>query len=102
MVVEIHIPKTLPTFSFPLESGIFKEITKHMESIQVEDDNNQFLIRIDKSSIEKEALVELLHKIRIEDLSTRADLGEDVEQLGEEIKADWWSKNKARWIEKDA
>ena len=73
-----------------------------MESIQVEDDNHQFLIRIDKNSIEKEALVELLHKIRIEDLSMRADLGEDVERLGEEIKADWWSKNKARWIEKDA
>ena len=73
-----------------------------MESIQIEDNNHQFLIRIDKSSIEKETLVELLHKIRIEDLSTRADLGEDVEQLGEEIKADWWSKNKARWIEKDA
>lgn len=73
-----------------------------MESIQIEDQDQQFLIRIDKNSIEKETLVDLLHKIRTEDLSQRADLGEDVEQLGEEIKADWWSKNKERWIEKDA
>ena len=72
-----------------------------MESIQVEDQNHQFLIRIDKDSIEKETLIELLHKIRTEDLSRRADLGEDIEQLGEEIKADWWSKNKERWIKND-
>ncbi len=73
-----------------------------METIQIEDQDQQFLIRINKNSIEKETLIELLQKIRTEDLSQRADLGEDVEQLGEEIKAGWWSKNKARWIEKDA
>lgn len=72
-----------------------------MESIQVEEQNHQFLIRIDKDSIEKETLIGLLHTIRVEELSQRANINKDVEQLGEEIKTDWWSKNKERWIEKD-
>ena len=73
-----------------------------MESIQVEDQDEQFLIRINKNSIEKETLIDILSKIRTEDLSKRANVSDDVEQLGEEIKADWWSKNKERWIKKDA
>ena len=72
-----------------------------MNPIRIEDQNNQFLIRIDKDMVEKEVLVELLHRIRIEDLSKRADMSEDAEHLGEDIKADWWSANKERWIRKD-
>ena len=51
--------------------------------------------------IEKETLIILLDSIRVEDLSKCADFGEEIVQLGEEIKADWWANNKARWI-KDA
>ncbi len=64
-----------------------------MESIQVEEQNQQFLIRIDKDSIEKETLISLLHSIRVEELSQRADIREDVEQLSEEIKAVFSSKS---------
>jgi len=70
-----------------------------MESIRIEDNEGQFLISISKDTIDKETLIELLNSIRREELSKKADLGEDVEQLGEEIKADWWQKNKGRWIE---
>ena len=69
-----------------------------MNPIRIEDQENQFLIHIDKDMIEKETLIALLDSIRVEDLSKRADFGEDVVQLGEEIKADWWSRNKDRWI----
>ena len=69
-----------------------------MNPIRLEDQDNQFLIHIDKDMIEKETLIALLDSIRVEDLSKRADFGEDVVQLGEEIKADWWANNKSRWI----
>ena len=72
-----------------------------MNPITIEDQDNQFLIRIDKDMLEKETLVELLHRINIEDLTKRADFSEDIEQFGEEIKADWWSKNKSRWIKEE-
>ena len=69
-----------------------------MNPIRIEDQENQFLIHIDKDMIEKETLIALLDSIKVEDLSKRADFGEDILQLGEEIKADWWSQNKDRWI----
>ena len=72
-----------------------------MNPIRIEDQDNQFLIHIDKDMIEKETLIALLDSIRVEDLSKRADFGEEVVQLGEEIKANWWVNHKARWI-KDA
>ena len=70
-----------------------------MKSISVEDQDQQFLIRIDKGTVDKETLVELLHNIRVEELSKQANFSEEIEELGEEIKEDWWSKNKGRWIE---
>lgn len=69
-----------------------------MNPIRLEDQDSQFLIHIDKDTIEKETLLALLDSIRVEDLSKRADFGEDVVQLGEEVKADWWANNKLRWI----
>lgn len=69
-----------------------------MKPIILEEQGDQFLIRLDKNVVEKEILIELLNKISAEDLLKRADLDEDIEQLGEEIKADWWKNNKGRWI----
>ncbi|CAN5913952.1 hypothetical protein BH24BAC1_BH24BAC1_33270 [soil metagenome] len=69
-----------------------------MEAIQVEDNENQFFISIDKNAIDKETLLELLTKIRVEHLSRKADFSEDIEQLGEEIKSDCWRKDKDKWL----
>ena len=69
-----------------------------MEAIQVEDNKNQFFISIDKNAIDKETLLELLTKIRVEHLSRKVDFSEDIEQLGEEIKSDWWRKDKDKWL----
>jgi hypothetical protein len=56
------------------------------------------LLSIDKSFIDKDSLVRLVENIRLEYLVHQTDLIESVEQVGEEIKENWWSKNKARYI----
>jgi hypothetical protein len=56
------------------------------------------LISIDKAVFDKEWLLKLLENLRIEELTQKFDFDEDVEDLGEEIKADWWAKNKQRFI----
>lgn len=58
-----------------------------MQAINVETTADRFLIRIDKSIVTKEMLLKLLNQLRLESLAQHVDLGESIEDLGEEIKA---------------
>jgi hypothetical protein len=69
-----------------------------MQVIDLQTTDDKFLISIDKNSIDKEFLLELIEKIRLESLIRKADFDESIEDLGEEIKADWWRKNKSKFI----
>jgi hypothetical protein len=69
-----------------------------MTSINLDTQNDRYLISIDKAVFDKEWLLKLLENLRIEELTQKFDFDEDVEDLGEEIKADWWAKNKQRFI----
>lgn len=69
-----------------------------MQIIDLQTTDDKFLISIDKNSIDKEFLLELIEKIRLESLIRKADFDESIEDLGEEIKADWWKKNKSKFI----
>ncbi len=69
-----------------------------MQAIDLQTTNDRFLISIDKGLVDKEFVVNLIEKIRLEYLVGKADFDESIETLGEEIKADWWTKNKDRFI----
>ena len=69
-----------------------------MTELQLNTQNDKYLISIDKSMFDKEWLVKLLENLRIEELARKFDFDESIETLGEEIKADWWEKNKKRFI----
>jgi hypothetical protein len=69
-----------------------------MQAIDLQTTNDKFLISIDKNSIDKEFLLNLIEKIRLEYLVRKVDFDESIEDLGEEIKADWWQKNKDKFI----
>lgn len=69
-----------------------------MTGIQLNTQNDKYLISIDKSMFDKEWLVKLLENLRVEELARKFDFDESIETLGEEIKADWWEKNKKRFI----
>ena len=69
-----------------------------MQAIDLQTTNDKFLISIDKDLVDKEFLLNLIEKIRLEYLVRKADFDESIEDLGEEIKADWWAKNKDRLL----
>ncbi len=69
-----------------------------MQAIDLQKTEDKFLISIDKNLVDKEFLLDLIEKIRLECLVRKADFDESIEDLGEEIKADWWQKNKDRFI----
>lgn len=69
-----------------------------MRAIDLQTTDDRFLISIDKDLVDKEFLVNLIEKIRLEYLVRKVDFDERIEDLGEEIKAEWWAKNKDRFI----
>ncbi len=62
-----------------------------MQAIDLQTTEDKFLISIDKNLVDKEFLLNLIEKIRLEYLVRKAD-------FDEEIKADWRKKNKDRFI----
>jgi len=69
-----------------------------MTSIHLDTLEDKYLISLDKSSFDKEWLMGLIERLRMEELAHKLNFDEGIEQLGEEIKSDWWTKNKQRFI----
>ncbi len=69
-----------------------------MTSINLDTQNDKYLISVDKSAFDKAWIVRLVENLRMEELAHQFDFDEEIETLGEEIKANWWAKNKARFI----
>lgn len=69
-----------------------------MESISLQSTPDKYLITIDKSVVEADYILKLLEQIRMEFLAKKVSFDDSVEDVGEEIKMDWWNKNKARLL----
>lgn len=72
-----------------------------MRTVTVESFEDRFIISIDKKSINKDTLLQFIDHLRLESLAERVDFGEEIEELGEEIKENWWKENKDRFLPKD-
>ena len=69
-----------------------------MSAITLDSSKDRFIISIDKKLVSKDALLQFLEHLRLEALAEKVDFKEDIEDLGEEIKRDWWQANKDRFI----
>jgi len=70
-----------------------------MEALTIKSTERKVIITIDKSSVDDDFLAGLFDRLKIEQLLKKADFVEDVLQLSDEIKRDWWKKNKHNFIE---
>ena len=71
-----------------------------MDAFAVKRTGDKIQVTLDARLFKEDAVTRLLNRLFIEHLAQRVNLGEDIETLGEEIKRDWWQKNKARILEK--
>lgn len=69
-----------------------------MTSIHLDTLGEKYLISLDKSSFDKEWLMGLIERLRMEEPAHKLNFEEGIESLGEESKSDWWNKNKQRFI----
>ena len=69
-----------------------------MDAVTLETLNDRFLISIDRQYVDQEFLIKLIERIKLEHLVHKADFDESIEELGKNIKADWWAKNRERLL----
>lgn len=73
-----------------------------MSALQITTTNDRFLISLDRKVIKRESLLRLLEIFRLEMLAERVDFDPSMEDLGEEIVADWWEKNKETYLKSES
>ena len=67
-----------------------------MEILQQDD---QYIIKIPVADVDARELEKLLKQIRLQNLLVgRAGTDEQAASLATEVSADWWSKNKQRFL----
>lgn len=69
-----------------------------MSRVNIESTENEYLIRIDKTLVDKTYVHQLLSLLQIEELAQRVDFDDSITDLGKKIKTDWWADNKERFI----
>jgi hypothetical protein len=71
---------------------------KNMNPIEVTSTDDKIVITIERASLELSVLVDLLNRLRIEQLVQKANFSEQLTDIGEQIKKEWWEKNKDRYL----
>jgi uncharacterized protein YbaP (TraB family) len=69
-----------------------------MSTITIERKPGKVYIGLDTAYFQEDKILKILERLRMEYLAEIIDFPEEIEELGEEIKANWWQKNKTRFI----
>ena len=72
-----------------------------MKPISLNTSEDQFIISIDKKVMTKDLLLQFIDNLRLEFLAQKVNFDDSIEELGEEIKKNWWNENKDRFIPKE-
>jgi hypothetical protein len=72
-----------------------------MKPIHLETTEDKVLITVDKNSVNPDLVIKLVEHLQMEYLAQKVNFNDDIERLGEEIKSDWWNKNKSKLLGKE-
>lgn len=63
------------------------------QAINIETNSDNFVISISRNAIDQTTLFKLVARLRLEYLLNKGAIDENIEQISEEIKAEWWQRN---------
>ena len=72
-----------------------------MQSVQIKSTKDHLLISLDKKLMGQEELLRVFDYFQVEKLAQKAQLNDEISEVGEQMKADWWEKNKDWFLSKD-
>jgi hypothetical protein len=63
------------------------------QAINIETNSDNFVISISRNAIDQTTLFKLVARLRLEYLLNKGAIDENIEQISEEIKTEWWQRN---------
>ncbi len=63
------------------------------QAINIETNSDNFVISISRNAIDQTTLFKLVARLRLEYLLNKSAIEENIEQISEEIKTEWWQRN---------
>jgi len=72
-----------------------------MEAFEIKSTKDKLIITVDRSTVDARVVTNLVKRLRVEQLVKKADFDDDILELAERIKKDWWKKNKKRFLEEN-
>ena len=68
--------------------------------LEVSRQGKKILISIDQDMISSDSFLKFMEQMKVEEIAQKSQLTEeDAISIAEEIKADWWNKNKDRLLD---
>lgn len=64
-----------------------------MKNLVIENKRNQIVLKLNKEGFNDDFLVSLVKKLKVEELTLKADFDNDILDIAEQINNDWWQKN---------
>jgi len=69
-----------------------------MEAIQIKSTNDELTIKVNKSKINMDIIIDFLERLRVEFLAQKINFDEEILTVSDEIKEDWWKRNKEKFL----
>lgn len=70
-----------------------------MESIKIDNNGSRINISIDKNIIDSESLINLLKKLKYQELIKKAEFSDEIEDIADLIKTEWWKNNSKNYMQ---
>ena len=71
-----------------------------MQTIDIQNQPDRYVISIPKTAMSQNDLLALLETLQLEQLAQKVDFDDSILELADEINTGWWQANKARFIGK--
>ncbi len=70
-----------------------------MQEFSIQSIGNQVVITMERSFVGIDFLNKLFERLRVEELIKKANFSDDIIGVATEIKQEWWTRNKERYLE---
>jgi hypothetical protein len=64
-----------------------------MNSLSIQTQGREMVIRLDRESFSDNYLLSLIRRLRLEELSQKADFDAKILEIADEIDQQWWDNN---------
>ncbi len=69
-----------------------------MDAISVKSSKDKIVVTFDKTKLNVDILLKFIERLEIEEKAEKIDFSNDILEVADEIKSQWWLKNREKLL----